>query len=149
MRRKVLPVILAFFVAVFVWQATSYLSGAGPRDDAPSPSARTSESAAPAPAEHPVVLIGEDVGSHMLAYVEGVLSDAGGCLGIGDTPVVWPEGTTLATRSGRLQLTYEGKTYRIGDTIGMGGGFVTPAQLRTFLKSAPEACNTAKSFWVV
>jgi hypothetical protein len=65
-------------------------------------------------------------GAGMSAFVGGILSVEGGCLGLGEKPYAFP--SNMTTWDGTT-LTFAGKAYQIGDTIRLGGGFLEDFRL--------------------
>lgn len=98
-----------------------------------------------------LVLVGKDSEAKPMARIGGELTDVGGCLGIMvvDTPtlVVWPHGTTVKTPD-PLRVTVDGKVYRIGDSIELGGAGTDALGASSFFHDkVPEACRSAKVFF--
>lgn len=46
-----------------------------------------------------------------------VTVDQQGCVGIDDTPALWPHGTRIGVKDGQVWLWYAGRTYHPGDRI--------------------------------
>lgn len=101
-----------------------------------------------------LVLVGEKTNAGMMALTSGVLTDVGGCVGIGpengalddSAVVIWPHGTTVTVPE-PLTIRVGGKDYEMGDQIEIGGGFTGPLKKSNFFyNQVPEACRTANVF---
>ena len=99
-----------------------------------------------------LVLVDRQTGDAMQALARAPLADVGGCLGFEDsdggpgTVVVWPHGTTIKTPD-PLQVTIDGRTYGLGDTVEIGGGEVGPLKPSSyFYDKVPKACRMANVF---
>lgn len=111
------------------------------------------------PSDGPAVLV--RVGGEAYQHsITGRLADIDGCLGIVDaTPVpargtaprsvieaaesgravmVWPPGTTVG--SDPYSVSSEGRTYRLGDRVTVGGGWVHLGEHDPFYSQTPEEC---------
>lgn len=100
-----------------------------------------------------LVLVDQRTGDAMQALGGGVLADVGGCLGWTGadggpgTVVIWPHGTNVETPD-PLRVKIDGKFYRLGDTIRIGGGEIGPLEKSSyFYDQVPKACRTA-NVWV-
>ena len=72
------------------------------------------------------VLVASDSEGGMDAALQGELAVVGGCLGVFDTVVVWPEGTkVLGGDPLRIEVPELG-TLGVGDEVSLGGGIVEP-----------------------
>lgn len=76
----------------------------------------------------------------------GTLTDVEGCLGVvsdrtGSVVVAWPKGTTAAGTP--YELTYRGRTFRVGDSIYLPrGGLITlPVDLDAYAPDLPASCR--------
>jgi hypothetical protein len=76
----------------------------------------------------------------MSAGCLGWAPEAGGNQG---TVVVWPHRTNVET-PGPLRVKIEGTFYRLGDTVGVGGGFGELNPSSSLYQQAPEKCRDAK-----
>ena len=110
---------------------------AGPASAAATPAAGTAEV---------TVLVSDPTQASMQALLSGRLRVLRGCLGVGDSVVVWPPGTS--TDSGdSLRITIPNLgSYGLGDDIELGGGYAErphegsqPWQLDTM--TVPEGCG--------
>lgn len=61
-------------------------------------------------------------GSGLDALIEGPLTMSGGCLLVGEFPVVWPHGTTWDADAQAVQLS-DGQVIALGDRVSGGGGY--------------------------
>lgn len=93
------------------------------------------------PSAGPVVLVAEPQNSGMDSLITGRLTVLGGCLGVGDSVVVWPEGTeVLLDDPVRIEVPGRG-TYSLDSEIELGGGHLEPAADGTVGGvEVPEAC---------
>lgn len=113
------------------------------------------------PADGPAVLVRMG-GDPDARPISGRLANVEGCLGItdaapvpvsGEAPrsvieasaagraiVVWPPGTTVG--SDPYSLTSQGHTYRRGDEIAVGGGWVHLIEEDPFYSQIPKACRS-------
>ena len=97
------------------------------------------------PSAGPVVLVAEPQNSGMDSLITGRLTVLGGCLGVGDSVVVWPEGTeVLLDDPVRIEVPGRG-TYSLDSEIELGGGHLEPAADGTVGGAVggaevPEAC---------
>ena len=111
------------------------------------------------PAGGPAVLVQVDGDPYALS-ITGRLANVDGCLGItganpvpakGDAPrsviedsragtavVIWPHGTTVTSRP--FSVTSQGKTYKLGDEVAVGGGWVHLIKDDPFYDQSPKAC---------
>ena len=73
-----------------------------------------------------IVVSGPDVTDSMSAGVSGVLSRVGSCIGLGDSLVIWPHGTTWdpATSTLTFSAPFEGYSAQLGQHVHGGGGTV-------------------------
>lgn len=99
--------------------------------------------------EDTVVLVDKQTDTVSDGTSGGVLTTVGGCLGwdgadgAPGTIVIWPNGTNLETPD-PLRVNIDGKTYRLGDTIRIGGSDIGPlAASSYFYDRVPEGCRAA------
>ncbi len=93
------------------------------------------------------VLVAEPQNAGMDALSEGALADVGGCLGLGDHVVVWPNGTDVVDED-PLTIDLNGARYELGEEVSVGGGFVfehssddrAPGPLEVGGVEVPEEC---------
>ena len=80
--------------------------------------------------------------------VVGTLADVGGCLGLVDSRtgngsfvVAWEQDTTAT--AGPYVLTYEGRSYELGDrmTVSGAGLLASPADLDAYAPDLPTSCR--------
>ncbi|MFI5425709.1 hypothetical protein [Aeromicrobium sp. UC242_57] len=98
-----------------------------------------------------LVLVGKESDEGATAMGEGVLTDVGGCLGLNtdgrSVVVVWPHGTTVQTPD-PLRIRFDGKTYELGDTVKLGGGFAEQlASTSYFYDQVPKTCQSTEVFY--
>ena len=68
------------------------------------------------------ILVGPPADATADALLSGILANVGGCLGVGDTVVIWPHGTrVLSKRPLTIDVPHVGKAM-LGDSITLGGG---------------------------
>ncbi|MBT9254300.1 hypothetical protein KMZ32_01155 [Phycicoccus sp. MAQZ13P-2] len=98
------------------------------------------------------VLVAERTDSGDDALLSGRLTDVGGCLGVDETVVVWPAGTSVTT-DGPATVHVPGRpSAALGDPMEVGGGVaLEPGEERTDHRVAgvvvPAAC-AAQGVWV-
>jgi hypothetical protein len=78
-------------------------------------------------------------GSGLQALIEGELSMDDGCLLVGDTPVVWPHGTTWDADTRTVRLP-KGDAIAPGDRVRGSGGYPYRSDLGDQLADALEDC---------
>lgn len=99
------------------------------------------------------VLVGERTDGGDDALLSGRLTDVGGCLGVGETVVVWPAGTSVTTDDGPVAVHVPGRpSAALGDRMEVGGGVaLEPGEQRSDHEVAgvvvPAAC-AEKGVWV-
>lgn len=82
------------------------------------------------------VLVAERTRSAMHAFSSGELAMVGGCLGIVDNVVIWPNGTHVVDEEPlRIEVPGLGE-YGVGDVIETGGGWVSEP---SSAQAAPES----------
>jgi hypothetical protein len=82
-------------------------------------------------------------GSGADALIEGPLMLSGGCLLVGDFPVVWPYGTTWDAQAQAVRLS-DGQLVALGDRVSGGGGYPYLSDLGTDLAEPLADCPTNK-----
>ncbi len=98
------------------------------------------------------VLVGERTDSGDDALLSGRLTDVGGCLGVGETVVVWPAGTSVTT-DGPATVHVPGRpSAALGDQMEVGGGVALepgeqPRDNEVAGVVVPTAC-AEKGVWV-
>lgn len=71
------------------------------------------------------VLIGPPSEAAMTALLSGELTDLDGCLGVGETVVIWPHGTVVeATDPLTIAIPGDGRA-RLGHSLEVGGGEIS------------------------
>lgn len=70
------------------------------------------------------VLVAEPSAARMTALMSGELKAVGGCLGVGDSVVVWPSGTVVVDSNPLAVDVPNYGTFNVDDEIEIGGGFV-------------------------
>lgn len=83
----------------------------------------------------------EGDGSGSEALTEGPLTMSGGCLLVGEFPVVWPYGTTWDAEAETVRLS-DGRAVALGDRVSGGGGYPYVRDLRTELAEPLADCPT-------
>lgn len=111
------------------------------------------------PAGGPAVLVQVD-GEPYTNSITGRLANVDGCLGVtgaspvpakGDAPrsviedaaagtavVIWPHGTTVESKP--FSVTSQGRAYKLGDEVAVGGGWVHLIKEDPFYDQTPKAC---------
>lgn len=82
-------------------------------------------------------------GSGTDALIEGPLTLSGGCLLVGDFPVVWPYGTTWDAQAQAVRLS-DGQVVALGDRVSGGGGYPYLSDLGTEFAEPLAACPANK-----
>ena len=82
-------------------------------------------------------------GSGTDALIEGPLTLSGGCLLVGEFPVVWPYGTTWDSQAQAVRLS-DGQVVALGDRVSGGGGYPYLSDLGTELAEPLALCPTNK-----
>lgn len=82
-------------------------------------------------------------GSGTDALIEGPLTLSGGCLLVGDFPVIWPYGTTWDAQAQAVRLS-DGQVVALGDRVSGGGGYPYLSDLGTESAEPLAACPTNK-----
>ncbi|MGB7979798.1 MAG: hypothetical protein WCF36_03270 [Candidatus Nanopelagicales bacterium] len=82
-------------------------------------------------------------GSGNDALLEGPLTLSGGCLLVGEFPVVWPYGTTWDSQAQAVRLS-DGQVVALGDRVSGGGGYPYLSDLGTELAERLALCPTNK-----
>jgi hypothetical protein len=77
------------------------------------------------------------------ALIEGPLALSGGCLLVGDFPVIWPYGTTWDAQAQAVRLS-DGQVVALGDRVSGGGGYPYLSDLGTELAEPLADCPTNK-----
>jgi hypothetical protein len=75
---------------------------------------------------------------HMAAALQGPLSRVGSCIGVRDTLIVWPAGTTWDASTATLTLA-DGSTSQLGAEMQIGGGTWRAAQVADLSPQAAQA----------
>lgn len=71
------------------------------------------------------VLVSDPTRAGMDALIAGPIKVVGGCLGLGESVVVWPPGTVVVERQ-PLTIRIPGQgTFSVGDQVELGGGVVS------------------------
>lgn len=69
-----------------------------------------------------MVLVAPPSDASMTALLAGELKHVGGCLGVGETVVIWPHGTSVeSTEPVVISIPGDGNA-RLGHTVEIGGG---------------------------
>lgn len=82
-------------------------------------------------------------GSGTDALIEGPLTLSGGCLLVGEFPVVWPYGTTWDAQAQAVRLS-DGQVVALGDRVSGGGGYPNLSDLGTEFAEPLADCPTNK-----
>ena len=82
-------------------------------------------------------------GSGTDALIEGPVTLSGGCLLVGDFPVVWPYGTTWDAQAQAVLLS-DGQVVALGDRVSGGGGYPYLSDLGTDLAEPLADCPSNK-----
>jgi hypothetical protein len=82
-------------------------------------------------------------GSGTDALIEGAVTLSGGCLLVGEFPVVWPYGTTWDAQAQAVRLS-DGQVVALGDRVSGGGGYPYLSDLGTELAEPLADCPTNK-----
>lgn len=80
-------------------------------------------------------------GSGHAALIEGPLTMSGGCLLVGEFPVVWPYGTTWDEDAQAVRLS-DGRVVALGDRVSGGGGYPYLSDLRSEFAKPLADCPT-------
>ena len=82
-------------------------------------------------------------GSGADALIEGPLALSGGCLLVGEFPVVWPYGTTWDAQAQAVRLS-DGQLVALGDRVSGGGGYPYLSDLGAEFAEPLADCPTNK-----
>ena len=82
-------------------------------------------------------------GSGTDALIEGPLTLSGGCLLVGEFPVVWPYGTTWDAQAQAVRLS-DGQLVALGDRVSGGGGYPYLSDLGAEFAEPLADCPTNK-----
>lgn len=89
----------------------------------------------------PVVAHPEGSSDGMQALIQGTLSLSGGCLLVGEFPVIWPHGTTWDAENQTVELP-DGHEVALGDQVRGGGGYPYLSDLRASFARPLADCPT-------
>ena len=78
-------------------------------------------------------------GSGTDALIEGPLTLSGGCLLVGEFPVVWPYGTTWDAQAQAVRLS-DGQVVALGDRVSGGGGYPSLSALAAAFADPLAGC---------
>ena len=82
-------------------------------------------------------------GSGTDALIEGAVTLSGGCLLVGEFPVIWPYGTTWDAQAQAVRLS-DGQVVALGDRVSGGGGYPYLSDLGTEFAEPLADCPTNK-----
>lgn len=85
----------------------------------------------------------EGDGSGNGALIEGPLTMSSGCLLVGESPVIWPHGTTWDAEGQAVRLS-DGQVVALGDRVSGGGGFPYSSALGPEFAQPLVGCPTNK-----
>lgn len=129
----------------------SHLSGGGPSVRVVPAAAVPSDSTGPddgagtnvtrpldASLQGKIIVASHDDRTHMVAALQGPLSRVGSCIGVRDTLVIWPAGTTWDASTATLTFA-DGSSSRVGEDLQIGGGTWKAAQVADLSPQAAQA----------
>ncbi|WP_432573026.1 hypothetical protein [Kineococcus sp. SYSU DK005] len=97
------------------------------------------------PSRHGEIIVASATGNaSMSAAITAPLSRVGSCIGLGESLVIWPEGTTWDASTATLTLA-DGDTVELGEELHTGGGSISPHLLAADSEELAQALTDCKA----
>ena len=116
------------------WACLLLLALAGCRDDA-------ADRSPVATVDGPVVAQSSEGEGGFTARIAGALTMSGGCLFVGEVPVIWPYGSTWDAQRRAVRLA-DGQVVDLGDRVIGSGGYLHLSELSSDFAEPLLACPT-------